>query len=210
MPVEHGHAQVAEGEGVEAALDQLLDQEDVAGGLSHLCAVGQEVLGVNPVANVLLAEGGFALGNFVLVVGEDVVHATGMEVEELAQVLGSHSGAFNMPAGEAFAPGTVPLDVAARFSGLPQGEVAGVALEGIGLGANALEQVGAGVAGELAVVREAGDIKVDVATALIGVALLQEGPDYGEHFRDVFGGPRVHVGVHDVEPGLVPMKAARV
>ena len=105
---------------------------------------------------------------------------------------------------------TIPLDVAAGLGGLPEGEVAGVALEGVGLGADALKQVGAGVAGEFAVVGETGDVEVDVAAALVGVSVFHQRPDDCEHLRDVLAGPREYVGVHDVQAGLVAVEAAGV
>ena len=112
--------------------------------------------------------------------------------------------------GEAFAPLTIPLDVATGLCGLPEGEVAGVALEGIGLGADALKQVGAGVAGEFAVVGEAGDVEVDVAATLVGVALIYQGFDDGQHLGYVLAGPREYVGGHDVQAGLIAVEAAGV
>ena len=115
-----------------------------------------------------------------------------------------------MPAGEAVPPGAVPLDVAPRLGGFPQREIARVALQRVGFGADALQQVGAGVARQLAVVAEAGDVKIYVAAALVGVAFCQQGGDNGQHFGDVFAGPRENVGVQDVEPGFVAVKAAGV
>ena len=102
---------------------------------------------MNPIADVAGAESGFALGDFILVVGEYVIHAAGMDVKRFAQVFGGHRGTFDMPAGETGAPGAIPFNIAAGFGGFPQGEIAGVALQGVGFGADACQQVGAGVAG---------------------------------------------------------------
>src|SRR3546814_14021744 len=54
------------------------------------------------------AVGAAALGNLVLVMREDQVLAAGMDVEDLAQVLRRHGGAFDVPAWPPPAPRAVP------------------------------------------------------------------------------------------------------
>ena len=86
------------------------------------------MLAVEPRSYVLAAKCSLALRNFVFVVRKDVVHATGMEVDLPPEIARDHRRALDVPAGEAVAPGAGPLEHAARLSGLPQGEVALVAL----------------------------------------------------------------------------------
>ena len=82
----------------------------------------------------------------------------------------------------------------------------GVALQRVGLGADAFQQVCAGVAGQLAVVREAGNVEVDIAAALVGVALFQQPADDGQHLRYMLAGPREDMGLHDVQAGFVAVE----
>src|SRR3989304_2683830 len=86
-------------------------------------SVHQQVLGVRPVVDVLMAEGRLALGDLVLVVGEDVVHAARVEIDTRAQVLGRHGGALDVPAGESVAPGAGPDELPSRLPRPPQREV---------------------------------------------------------------------------------------
>jgi hypothetical protein len=48
------------------------------------------------------------LGDFTLVVREQEVHTPTMNIELFAQIFGAHGGALNVPAREAFTPGTFP------------------------------------------------------------------------------------------------------
>ena len=96
------------------------------------------MLAVRPDTDDVFAGVAFALGDFALVVGEYVVHAAGVDVKALAEVFDGHSGAFNMPSGEAFAPLALPFEFAAGFGGFPKGEIAGIALEGVGVNAHGL------------------------------------------------------------------------
>jgi len=70
-----------------------------------------------------------ALGDLVLMMGEDEVQPAAMDIEGHAQQLLRHSRALDMPAGPALAPGTVPAGLAflGRF---PQDEIAGTLLVG--------------------------------------------------------------------------------
>ena len=75
-------------------------------------------------------EHALALGDLVGVVHPDVVDAAGVDVEAVAEVLGGHGRALDVPAGEAAAPRRVPLLLAlhARRGELPEREVGRVAL----------------------------------------------------------------------------------
>ena len=91
------------------ALAHVLLRARFARALAHLAVVYQQELGVHPVAHELLARAALGLGDLVLVVDGDVVHAAAVDIERFAQVLHRHGGALDVPAGVAAAPGRVPL-----------------------------------------------------------------------------------------------------
>src|SRR5205823_6791978 len=66
------------------------------------------MLGVEPVARERLARGGFALGNFVLVMREGEVDAAGVNVECFAEIFHGHGRALDVPARTAGADGGFP------------------------------------------------------------------------------------------------------
>src|SRR3990170_7673623 len=101
-----------------------------------------------------MAEGRLALGDLVLVVGEDVVHAARVEIDARAQVPGRHGGALDVPAGKSVAPGAGPDELPSRLRRLPQREVPRVALQRVRLRAHARLQPARRLAGQLPVLRE--------------------------------------------------------
>ena len=165
---------------------------------------------MDPIINVLLSKGGFALGDFVFVMGEDIVHATGVDIELFAQVLGSHGRTFDVPAWESFTPRAIPFQVAARFGGFPQGKVAGVPLQRVGLRSDPFEKVGPGVPRQLSVIRKARHVEVDVAARFIGLTVGHQFFDDGNHFGNMLGGRWENVGVQDVDPSFVLMETVSV
>src|SRR3546814_8948806 len=83
-----------------------LFRSEVAERLRHLLAVHHYVAVVHPQARHLRgAVGAAALRDLVLVVREDEIEATAVDVEDLAQVFQRHRGAFDVPARAAAAPG---------------------------------------------------------------------------------------------------------
>src|SRR5579864_8843104 len=78
---------------------------------------------MHPVTHRLLAAHAASLRDLVLVMWEDQVNRAGMDVELLAEVPGGHSGAFDVPAGKAEAPGTLPVHLARGVAALPQGKI---------------------------------------------------------------------------------------
>src|SRR5439155_3802837 len=102
------------------------------------------------------------LGQLVLVVWKLQVQAAAVDVERLAEEAHAHGDALDVPTGAARPPGTVPLRLA-RFGSFPEGKIARVALLGADLDARArLELFGIAVA-ELAVIRVARHVEIDVA-----------------------------------------------
>ena len=145
------------------SLDELGDALEVAGRLGHLPAAHQQMLAVDPVARRDLAGDRERLGDLVLVVGEDVVHAAGVDLELVAQVSAGHRRALQVPAWEALAPLRRPLQLPALAGGLPEREVGRVALARLDLDAMPCPQLIEGVARQAPVVGEAGDLVVERA-----------------------------------------------
>src|SRR5712691_3412154 len=82
------------------------------------------MLGVQPVADEMLAGGGFALRDFVFMVRESEVDAAGVNIERFAQIFHGHGGALDVPAGAAAADGRVP-EMLAGLGSFPEREIAG-------------------------------------------------------------------------------------
>ena len=177
--------------------------EEVAEALAHLAVVHVDVAVVHPVVREGHAVAALALGDLVLVVGEDEVLPAAVDVDRPAQIAARHGGALDVPSGAAFAPGGGPARLAG-LGGLPQREVHRVLLQLAGGDARAGLQLLERLVGELAVFRIAARAEVDVAIlGGVGVALLHKRFDDGEDLADVLGGERVHGGGAHVQPGGV-------
>ena len=127
------------------------NREHVAQRLAHLLAAHGDPAVVQPEPGERVARG-LGLGDLVLVVREDQIHAAGVDVELGAEVRLAHRDALGVPAGAARAPRRRPRRLAG-LRALPQREVALVALAGGD--ALALVDVVDLVAGQLAVVGQA-------------------------------------------------------
>ena len=158
---------------------------------------------MHPVGYVSVPERRLALGDLILMMGEDVVDAAGVDVDTRPQVLGRHRRALDMPAGEAVTPRAGPDQLPARLSRLPEGEVPLVPLERVGLHADSLLQAAADLAGQLAVLGEAVDGEVDVAARLVGELLLHERPRQLYHVLNGLAGAGEDVRGQDIELLLV-------
>ena len=135
---------------------------------------------------------------------EQVVLATGMHVEGLAQVLHGHGRALDMPARIPPAPGRIPLLQIARLRGPPERKVGGMPLVLVHLDTRARDAIVGGLRVEpRAVSRKGGDVEVHAVGGDVRVALLDEPLDEVDHRSDVLGRLRHHVGVEDVEPPTV-------
>ena len=164
--------------------EDVLHGEEVAKGLGHLLLLGHSVAldlqhsVVHPVVGQGLASDGFRLQDLVLVVGEDKVVATAVDVDLLAQVAVDHCRALDVPSGPALSPGGVPGDLAG-FGGLPDGEVKGPPLVGVGGDAAGGLELVHGLVGEPAVVLHLGDVEVDAAVVgHVGVAVVDDPLDH--------------------------------
>ncbi len=148
------------------------------------------------------------MGDLVLVVREDVVDATGVDVEARAEIAHRHRRAFEVPAGKALAPAIGrPLEDPTLAGGLPQREVGRIALVGFDVAAVAGTQVCQRVARQLAVALEPADVVVDVALRRrVRVAGVLERLGQREHLGDVLGRAREDVSRKDVDQRLVGME----
>ena len=112
----------AEGDGIEALVHEVAQGVEVAQALGHLLAFHQQELAVDPEVHPGVVQAALALGDLVLVVGEDEVHAAAVDVDALAQELHAHGRALDVPAGAARSPGALPGGLAG-LGGLPEHEV---------------------------------------------------------------------------------------
>src|SRR5258708_12177193 len=80
-------------------VQKLVHGEEIAERLAHLLAGDVQEAVVHPVLrHDAMAEGAAALRDLVLVVREDEVESAGMDVECLAEMLGPHRRALDVPA----------------------------------------------------------------------------------------------------------------
>src|SRR5947209_20477199 len=101
----------------------------------------------------LFAGESFALGDLVLVMGEDQVGPAAVDVELVAEGLAGHGRALDVPPGPVAAPRAGPRRLT-LFGAFPQGEVARIAFAGLELLARRHELAVQIAVAELAVVRE--------------------------------------------------------
>src|SRR5918993_2196824 len=179
-----------------------LDVEHVPDGLGHLVRSPERhhpVVRPGPDERKVRMGGG-ALGELVLVVREAYIRAPAVDVGPLRQVLANHRGALDVPAGPSGTPGALPGRLA-RLGGLPQREVERALLEARLALLRLAHLIGALVA-QGAVARKALHSVVDVAVGFfrgVGVALLYEGFDQGDHLGYMLRGPRLDVGHPDAK-----------
>ena len=127
LPMRHRRQQVANRARLGAVLQQVAQGEEIPRRLGHLLSFHQKMLDVHPGADERLAGETLALGDFILMVRENQIRASGMDVETLPQVFHRHDGAFKMPARTSASKGGVPAGLAGLRC-LPEDEVAHVVL----------------------------------------------------------------------------------
>ena len=124
----YGHGRVGLLQQLVVAGEELVEGDEVAQRLAHLLPVDGNHVVVHPVVHRFVTLCGYRLGNLALVVGEEQVHAAAVDVELLAQILGAHGRALEVPAGEAVAPGRRPAHDVLGGCLFPEGEVEAVVL----------------------------------------------------------------------------------
>ena len=127
-----------------------------------------------------------ALGELVLVVGEDQIQPAAVDVDRLAEMCADHCAAFDVPARATAPPRAVPADLLGRAR-LPQHEVGAVALVGGDLNPRAGDHRLAVAAAQAAIVGVGGNREQDVALRLIGVTLGDQLADHRDHRADFLG-----------------------
>ncbi len=126
----------------------------------------------------------FALRDFVFMVGELQVDATGVDVDGVAQVRLGHRRAFDVPAGAPVAPGGIPTrQVAGRR--LPQHEIARIALVRRHFHARTGEHLLGIAARQLAVALEAGHGEQHMAFRGIGMPVVDQALDHVDDLGDM-------------------------
>ncbi len=105
-------------------LQKFVHCDEVAQRLAHLFAGQLEHAVVHPVAGEGFFGQALALGNFVLVMGEDEIVAAAVNVDGFAQVVQAHARAFDVPARSSRSPWAFPERLA-RLGRFPEREIAG-------------------------------------------------------------------------------------
>ena len=185
------------------AVEELAEGDEVVVALAHLLSGDGDHVVVHPVAHRLVALGGHALGDLAFMVGEHEVHAAAVDVERLAEIFAPHSGAFEMPAGEAFAPGRGPVHDMLRGSLLPEGEVHRIVLLLLAVeGAGGVLQLFDVAARELAVMMVAViflDVEIDRSAAFVGITRFKNLLHIFDLLYDMARGVRLDRGGKHVE-----------
>ncbi len=189
--------QVSNDDRIESALQQLPEREEIALGLGHLFSVDGQVFRMEPVAGKGLAGGGFGLGDLVLVVGEDIVDPTRVDIQGFAQETHGHRRAFEVPAGASAAdlglPGGLVL-----LGPLPKHKVPGIVLlVFVRVHPGAGQVFVQSYPRELAIGREGRDSVVDRVAGTVGMAALVQRLDQLGHLIDIVGRPGVVLGPLD-------------
>ena len=152
---------------------------------------------MHPQLRELAAAAGLGLGNLVLVVGEDEIHAATVDVQ--GKPGAGHGGTLYVPAGTPLAPGAFPVGLA-WLGSLPQGKVHGILLFLAWGYARACLHVVQIPVGELAVVGKGADPEVDVAgRSGIGLVLADELLAHVHDVLHVFGCPWLYVRAQDTQ-----------
>ena len=171
------------------------NRKHVAERFRHLLAAHGHPAVVQPVPAETIARG-LALRAFVLVVRENQIQTTTMDIELRTEEGLGHSGAFEVPARTSAAPRRRPRGLS-LLGRLPQREVTRIAFAHAG--ALALMNVIELVSRQCAVAREAQHIEVDVAFFRVRMPGCDESFDQLDHLGDMAGGARLGRGREHTE-----------
>ena len=179
------------------ASEELIQCDEVPKGLPHLLSIDGDHVVVHPVAyHGFSALRGLGLSDLTLVMGEDQVHATTVDVKLLAEILSSHSCALCMPAWEAFAPGAGPAHDMLGLRLLPEGKVQWAMLLILSIKrARIAQHVFDAASTQLSIVKALVIllyIEVDRSIALIGKACVKDLLRQGNLLNDVSRGHRLN------------------
>ena len=186
----------------------ILHLEEVLQGLGHLDGLSVGALGlqhtvVHPVVGELASAGCLGLRDLVLVVGEDQVVPSAVDVDGVAEIMPDHGRALDVPAGPSLAPGRVPEDLSGLDS-FPYGEVEGILLVGIEIDTSGGPHLLDGAVGQCTEVGDLPDPEVNAAVrGGVSVALVDDVLDHVDDVRHAGARLRVDVSFPHSELGDV-------
>ena len=147
------------------------NRKEVVQGFAHLLVVHIDVAIMHPVAGIRLTGAALGLSNFIFMVREDQVLTAAVQVDGLAQMFMDHRGAFNVPAGTAFAPAGAP----GRFTGFcrfPQCKVKRIFFLLVDIDSCAAFQLLNGLVGQLAIFIKFTGAEIYIAANMVGITLI--------------------------------------
>ena len=106
-------------------VEQFFQRDKIAQRFAHFLTVNSDQVIVHPVTHTAFAARYGVLSQFTLVVREQQVHTSSVDIEYLSQVFGTHGRAFQVPARESFAPGGRPVHDMLGRGFFPQGKIMG-------------------------------------------------------------------------------------
>ena len=108
--------------------EELVERNEVTQRFAHLLPVDGNHIVMHPIVHRLVPLRSHRLGYLAFVVGEKQIHASAVNVEFLAQVLGAHGRTFEMPAGKTVAPRRGPPHDMFGRSLFPKSEIETIVL----------------------------------------------------------------------------------
>ena len=185
------------------ARKELIQRDEVAQRLTHLLAVDGDHVVVHPVVNHVIALRSDSLCDLTLMVREDQVHATTVNVKVIAQVFLTHSRTFAMPAGEAITPRRGPAHDVFRLGTFPKREIDRIVLLILTVECTGRIQhvvdVPAGEHPIIMILVVFLHIKINRTLADIGIAIVQNLLHQLDLFDDVSAGVRFDAGRQHVQ-----------
>ena len=99
-----GHRAISLCEVLILTSEEFKQRDEIAQALAHFLAVDGNHVVVHPVAHHIIALGSCSLSYLTLMMWENQVHASSVNVEVVAQILTSHSRALAVPTWKTVAP----------------------------------------------------------------------------------------------------------
>ncbi len=164
---------------------------------------------MHPVLGQGLIIGGLGLGQFIFMVGEDEIGAAAVNVKGVAEIILTHGGTLDMPAGAPRPPGAVPGGFPG-FAGLPKGKIKRIVFLQIDVDPGAGQHIVQAAPGELAVAGKFGHREIDVAFPGVGKTFGLEFGDEFDNIGNMFGGPGFDVGRGYSQCGHIPLEGGDI
>ena len=186
--------------------------KELSAGLTHLSLVVKKELTMAPVVDPGLTCCSLALGNFIGVVHRNCVDATAMDIEMLSQILHAHGRALNVPSWISSTPWRIPHHC--LFSelavGEPEDEILRIALVAVHHDPGSAELILLLLACKLSIVINGVDGEIYISSGSIGVALLLQSLDKGDHILDVVCSLTYHLRSFNVQRLLVSKESISI